>query len=67
MIDKKFSIVTTTINNPTLLDDYAKDCDASSYKNVSFIVVGDKKTDINAESFVESLNKKYPFEFFLWS
>ena len=26
MTNKKFSIVTTTINNPVLLDDYANDC-----------------------------------------
>lgn len=63
MVNKKFSIVTTTINNPTLLDDYAKDCESSNYRNISFVVVGDKKTDRDAEGFVKSLSKKYPFEF----
>jgi len=61
--EKKFAIVTTTINNPTLLDDYAADSLNSGYGNLSFIVVGDKKTDPAAKGFVNGLNEKYPFEF----
>ena len=59
MTNKKFSIVTTTINNPVLLDDYANDCTNHDYKNVSFIVIGDKKTDKQAKPYVESLNDKF--------
>lgn len=63
MTNKKFSIVTTTINNPVLLDDYANDCTNHDYKNVSFIVIGDKKTDKQAKPYVESLNDKFNYDF----
>jgi hypothetical protein len=49
----KSVIVTTTINVPCLLKDYKAICDCD------FVVVGDKKTPIEARSFCEDLGVLY--------
>ena len=62
MTNKKFSIVTTTINNPVLLDDYANDCINHDYKDVSFIVIETRKP-IKRLNHHESLNDKFNYDF----
>lgn len=53
----KYSIVTTTINTPVLLEKYAEDI--IKYKrDCFFVVVGDKKTPIEAKTYCEKLGKE---------
>ena len=58
----KVSLVTTTINYPKLLLEYAKDF--SKYKkkeNIELIIIiaGDKKTPVKTKKLAESITKKY--------
>lgn len=62
----KIALVTTTINIPTLLEDYCKDiCQYGHKESVFIIVVGDKKTKEGAKEFCEGLQQKYsmPIEY----
>jgi hypothetical protein len=54
----KVSIITTTINMPTLLADYAKDASNSKH-DVDFIISGDKKTPLEIKDFCLDLEKQY--------
>jgi len=58
----KLAIVTTTINVPHFLEDYCKDFKAHDHKDVIFIVIGDKKTPDEAESYCLSLGERYEYE-----
>jgi|MDTF01.1.fsa_nt_gb hypothetical protein len=64
--NKKIAIITTTINYPKLLDDYAKDSKKYLKKNVElfFVIAGDKKTPKNTSQLCNKLEKKYLFNFF---
>jgi hypothetical protein len=53
-----FSIVLTTINNPTLLEDYAKNAKKNGY-DCNFLVVPDNKTPKEAEHTVEKIGGEY--------
>ncbi len=58
---KKYSIVTTTINVPVLLEEYVKDIINHKHK-CFFVVIGDKKTPIEAKKHCEDLSKKTGME-----
>lgn len=56
----KVAIITTTINYPRLLIDYAKDCQNIKKKiEVAFIVAGDLKTPKNTEILCDQIERKY--------
>lgn len=54
----KVSIITTTINMPNLIDDYAKDA-ANSRHDVDIIIAGDKKTPSEILDFCTDLQEKH--------
>lgn len=60
----KFAIVTTTIRIPFLLQEYAFNFKKYGWKNVFFVIAGDKKTPPAVENFCRSLEKKYEYAFF---
>ena len=58
----KVSLVTTTINYPKLLLEYAKDFSKYNKKeNIELIIIiaGDKKTPVKTKQLAESITKKY--------
>lgn len=59
MSNKKFTIVTTTINIPHLLRDYAKDAIESGRDIEKFVVVGDKKTPDSVGQFCNGIQREY--------
>jgi hypothetical protein len=59
----KVSIITTTINYPDLLIQYAKDSVSISKKHdVNFIIAGDLKTPAKTKNLCENIQKKYKIE-----
>ena len=58
----KTAIVTTTINVPLLLSDYAKNTKEHGHANVAFIVIGDLKTPPATKDFCEKLERKSGYE-----
>ena len=58
MKEKTFSLVTTTINVPRLLEAYAKDAREHSRKIENFIIVGDRKTPKEVKDFCEKIQKE---------
>ncbi len=57
----KYAIVTTTIFVPVLLEKFAEDVIAHK-RNCFFVVVGDKKTPLEAKTYCEDLAKKKNIE-----
>lgn len=57
MSERSFAIVTTTINVPVLLEDYARDAVESGRDLREIIVVGDRKTSPEAASFCDSVTE----------
>src|SRR5690348_4473119 len=55
----KTAIVTTTINVPQLFDGYCKDFAQHGRKDICFVVVADKKTPAEAQSYCERLPDLY--------
>ena len=66
MNKKKVAIITTTINFPKLLEDYANDSKKYLKSNIDiiFVVAGDKKTPNKTNNFCKSIQNKYGFKFF---
>ncbi len=64
--NKKIAIITTTINYPELLKDYAKDSKKFLKKNIDlfFVIAGDIKTPIKTQKLCNQLEKKYSFKFY---
>ncbi|MBI3046076.1 MAG: hypothetical protein HYY86_00815 [Candidatus Harrisonbacteria bacterium] len=62
----KTAIVTTTINVPVLLKDYINNFKKHGHKDTECIVVGDKKTPLEAKIFCKELSRKtdVPIHFF---
>lgn len=56
------SIVTTTIHKPVLLEDYCQNAKKFGYKNLNFIVIGDKKTPPEVAPFCKDLQKRYGYK-----
>jgi Reversibly glycosylated polypeptide len=61
-VQNKLAIVTTTINVPHFLEDYCKDFKLHNRSDVRFIIIGDKKTPTEAESYCLSLGEQYGYE-----
>jgi glycosyltransferase involved in cell wall biosynthesis len=61
MTSKEISVVTTTINKPTFLEDYIQNAIKNEYPldNLSFIVVGDLKTPLATQKYCRSLVENY--------
>lgn len=59
MKEKTYTIVTTTINIPRLLEDYAKDALKFNRKIDKFIVVGDKKSPPETADFCSKLEQDF--------
>ncbi|MFP5275981.1 MAG: hypothetical protein ACLGPM_02610 [Acidobacteriota bacterium] len=57
------SIVTTTINVPSALRDYAANFRFFGHKDVNFIVIGDRKSHPATRDFCTNLNEIYPCTF----
>ncbi len=53
------SIVTTTINIPKFFSDYCQDIILQKKHNVSFVVIGDKKTPLEVNDYCKNLQEKY--------
>ncbi len=62
MANKSFTIVTTTINVPTLLRSYAADAVRFKRQLDRFIVIGDKKTPAEASTFCAQLESDFGIE-----
>lgn len=62
----RVTIVTTTINVPVLLKDYASNARRYNHDDVVFIVVGDKKTPARAKSFCRELKRASGYEFYFF-
>jgi hypothetical protein len=62
LVPNKLAIVTTTINVPQFLEDYCKDFKLHNRSDVLFIIIGDKKTPNDAESYCQSLGEQYGYE-----
>ncbi len=56
----KTTIVTTTINIPVLLADYAKNIRSYGHKDVDFITIGDRKSKPGTENFCKTIEQYYP-------
>lgn len=56
----KTTIVTTTINIPVLLRNYAENAAFYGHKDVDFIVIGDRKSASGTAEFCRSIEQYYP-------
>jgi len=59
---KKIALVTTTIFIPKLLEGYALNFKKFNWKNVFFVIAGDKKTPEEINKFCEDLQSKFGYE-----
>jgi hypothetical protein len=62
MSEKSFVIVTTTINIPYLLDDYAVDAKRFGRNLLGFIVIGDRKTPTGTSEYCAGLTRSSGIE-----
>lgn len=62
MLEKSFVIVTTTINIPHLLDDYAADAKRFGRNLCGFIVIGDRKTPTGTADYCADLSRRSGIE-----
>ena len=53
------SIITTTINVPTVIKNYCQNAKTYGYDDVNFIIVGDKQTPLEVTDFCNGLVKQY--------
>ena len=53
----KITIVTTTINIPYFLESYIKNFQKHNHRDITFIIIGDRKTARGAEEYIQNLNK----------
>ena len=65
-MSKKIALVTTTINIPTLLNEYCDNFQSNDYNNIEIIIIGDKKTPIGAFDYCNELNNKYEINIKFW-
>lgn len=56
----KTTIVTTTINIPKLLSQYAENARYYDHKDVDFVVIGDRKSPAETAEFCQTLTQYYP-------
>jgi Reversibly glycosylated polypeptide len=56
----KITIVTTTINIPTLLLQYAENARYYGHENVDFVVIGDRKSPAGTAEFCQRVAQYYP-------
>jgi hypothetical protein len=56
----KTTIVTTTINIPKLLSQYAENARYYGHKEVDFVVIGDRKSPAGTAEFCQTLTQYYP-------
>jgi hypothetical protein len=56
----KISIVTTTINVPVLLTEYARNARAFGHRDLDFITIGDRKSAPGTAEFCRTINQYYP-------
>ncbi len=59
----KTSIVTTTINIPVLLTEYAKNARFYGHTDVDFVVIGDRKSAPGTAEFCQTIEQYYPCEY----
>ncbi len=58
----KFALVTTTINIPHLLNDYALNFKNFGWDDVIFVIAGDKKTPITIDNFCKDMESKFNYK-----
>ncbi|MBV9034799.1 MAG: hypothetical protein JO182_09935, partial [Acidobacteriaceae bacterium] len=56
----KTSIVTTTINIPVLLTEYAKNARYYGHTDLEFLIIGDRKSAVGTAEFCQSIEQYYP-------
>jgi hypothetical protein len=56
----KITIITTTINIPRLLLQYAENARYYGHKNVDFVVIGDRKSPAGTAEFCQAVAQYYP-------
>lgn len=56
---KRIAVTLTTINVPTLIEDFCQLCVKNGNSNVDFIVIGDAKTPIETEDFLAGVSGKH--------
>ncbi|MBH30577.1 MAG: hypothetical protein CMG71_01130 [Candidatus Marinimicrobia bacterium] len=57
----KTAVITTTINVPKFLDGISENAIKNKHSNISFYIIGDKKTPNEAVEYCKSLTKKFPY------
>lgn len=60
----KVTIVTTTINIPVLLLDYAENARAHRHRHLDFIVIGDRKSPPETAAFCATVAQYYPCAYY---
>lgn len=60
----KFGIITTTIHIPKLLIGYASNFRKYGWKDVFFVIAGDKKTPPEITSFCKKIEERYKYKFY---
>ena len=63
MNSAKVAFVTTTINTPEFIDDFADNFQKNNHQDVVFYIIGDLKTPSNTPEFIKKMNIKYDYEF----
>src|SRR5581483_2108040 len=59
----KIGLVTTTINIPTLLTNYAQNARSYGHEDLELIVIGDRKSPAETADFCRSLEQYYPVSY----
>lgn len=62
-INTKIGFCTTTINIPNFLDEFSLNFKKNKHENIIFYIVGDYKTPDGITQYIESLSKKFDFEY----
>lgn len=61
MADKKMTLVTTTIRIPDFLEGVCKNALFYRRSNISFIVIGDRKSPLETRDYCQSISNQYRF------
>ena len=60
----KTTIVTTTINIPVLLQNYAENANRYGHRDLDIIVIGDRKSPSGTEAFCKTIDAQLPCKYF---
>ena len=60
----RIAVVLTTINQPTVIQDYVENGRHYGHKDLVFIIVGDKKSPAGCEEYLAGLRSEYPIHYY---